>query len=94
MSGLPFFGDFQVNKSKQAAVIPKHDLFTRGLDIGMRFFQLTLGRAGLSDRQLQTLWATLKAISALGNLIVTTFTAARGKAIEACPILWRLTQEQ
>jgi hypothetical protein len=78
--------NFQVNKSTQAAIIPKQELFTPGgIDVGARFFQLTLGHAGLSNSQLQTLWSTLKAISALGNLIVVTFTAARGNSIEACP---------
>ncbi len=45
----------------------------------MRFMQLTLGHVVLSNRKLQTIWATLKAISAGGNLIVITFTVARGK---------------
>ncbi|OCK76766.1 hypothetical protein K432DRAFT_305642 [Lepidopterella palustris CBS 459.81] len=63
-----------------AAIIPKHELFTPGgIDVGARFFQLTLGHAGLSKKQLQTLWPVLKSISALGNLIVVTFTAARVK---------------
>ncbi len=78
-------GNIQINKLKQAAIIPKKELFTYGLDLGMRFFQLTLGRAGVSDHQLQIIWPSFKAVSALGNLIVTTFTAARGKAIEAYP---------
>jgi hypothetical protein len=63
----------------QAALIPKLELFTPGgIDVGMRFMQLTLGRVVTSNSQLQTIWATLKAISAGGNLIVVTFTVARG----------------
>jgi hypothetical protein len=44
--------------------------------------QLTLGHVVISNRQLQTIWATLKAISAGGNLIVVTFTVARGNEID------------
>jgi len=51
----------------------------------MRFIQLTLGHTGLNNYQLQTFWTTLKAITVLGNLIVTTFTAARGNSVGACP---------
>jgi hypothetical protein len=86
VNAASFLGNFQVNKSTQAAIIPKKELFTPGgIDVGFRFFQLTLGRAGVTNSQLRTLWPTLKAISALGNLIVVTFTAARGNCIEAYP---------
>ena len=76
---------FQAKKSTQAAIIPKQELFSPAIDVGTRFIQYTLGHAGLSANQLNTLWSTLKAISALGNLIVVTFTAARGNVIEAYP---------
>lgn len=70
-----------IDKSTQAAIIPKEELFTAGgIDVGARLMQLTLGHAGLNNSQLQTLWCTFKSIAVLGNLIVTTFTAARGKS--------------
>ncbi|KAH8649408.1 amino acid permease-domain-containing protein [Tricladium varicosporioides] len=63
-----------------AAIIPKKELFTPGgIDVGTRFFQLTLGRVVTSRTQLQTIFSILKAISAIGNIIVVTFTAARVK---------------
>lgn len=62
----------------QAAVVPQQELFTQGVDIGFRFFQLTLGKVVRSQTQLQTIWSSLKATSALGNIIVVTFVAARG----------------
>jgi len=85
---------FELTVQKQAAIIPKEELFTYGLDVGARFFQLTLGRAGVSNRQLQKIWPAFKAISALGNLIVTTFTAARGSGIRSTFPQWQLTLEQ
>ncbi len=51
----------------------------------MRFMQLTLGHVVTNQNQLKTIWATLKAISAGGNLIVTTFTVARGNKSEPYP---------
>jgi hypothetical protein len=79
-------GNFQVNKSTQALIIPKQELFKPGgIDVGARFFQLTLGHAGLTKSQLNTFWPTIRAFSSLGTLIVVTFTAARGNGIEAYP---------
>jgi len=72
-------------KCAQAAIIPKADLFKPGgIDVGMRFFELTIGRV---MGNYQTFFSILKAISAFGNLVVVTFTAARG--MFRCPfILW------
>jgi hypothetical protein len=64
---------------EQAAVVPKDVLFNSAeKDVGQIFMGLTLGKTGLSANSQETLWAVFKAISALGNLIVVTFTAARG----------------
>jgi hypothetical protein len=41
----------------------------------MRFFQLTIGRVLPGYKAF---FSVLKAISAFGNLVVVTFTAARG----------------
>jgi hypothetical protein len=71
MSGL--------TESQQAAIIPKKELFTAGgIDVGARFFQLTIGHAITNPDHLQTFFSIIKAISAMGNIIVITFTAARG----------------
>jgi hypothetical protein len=77
-------GNLRLTSQIQAAIIPKEELFTPGgIDVGLRFTHLTLGHTGLNDSQLKTFWTTLKAITVLGNLIVTTFTAARGKGFKA-----------
>jgi hypothetical protein len=47
-------------------------------DVGKRFFQLTLGNVVGNNRNL-ALSSSIKAFSAFGNLIVVTFTTARGK---------------
>ncbi len=66
----------------QAAVVPKHELFTSGgIDVGFRFFQLTLGKVVESRAQLQMIWCSFKATSAMGNIIVVTFVASRGISI-------------
>jgi hypothetical protein len=62
----------------QAAVVPKQELFTPGTDVGLRFFELTLGQVVTDQTQLTSIWSGLKATSAMGNIIVVTFVAARG----------------
>lgn len=47
--------------------------------------QLTLGRVVTNENRLSTIWSTLKAISAGGNLVVVTFTVARGNTAESYP---------
>ena len=75
----------------QAAIIPKAELFTQGTDVLARYFQLTLGRVVTSHNQLQTIYSVLKAISAIGNIIVVTFTTARGNENQGVSLKWRLT---
>jgi hypothetical protein len=71
--------EFKANQGTKAAIIPKKELFTPGgIDVGARFFQLTLGHAITNPRHLQTFFSVIKAVSAMGNIIVVTFTAARG----------------
>lgn len=63
----------------QAAIIPKDLLFQKGgIDVGTEFFARTLGNVIIDKGQRKTVFAVLKAISAFGNLIVITFTTARG----------------
>jgi hypothetical protein len=45
--------------------------------------QLTLGHVVTNENQLNTIWSSLKAISAGGNLVVVTFTVARGNEAES-----------
>jgi hypothetical protein len=62
----------------QAAVIPKSELFS-GIDVGARFFQLTIGKAINNPSLSIRFFNGLKAVSGIGNIILVTFTAARGK---------------
>jgi len=63
-----------------AAIIPKKQLFTPGgIDVGGTFFQLTLGHVMTNPAHVKTFFCVLKAICAMGNIIVVTFTTARGK---------------
>jgi hypothetical protein len=72
-------GMSRLTESQQAAIIPKKELFTAGgIDVGARFFQLTIGHAITNPLHLQTFFSVIKAISAMGNIIVVTFTVARG----------------
>ena len=73
---------FNTNQSTQVLIIPKHQLLKPGIDVGKVYFQLTLGRAGVSKYHLETFWATIRAFSSFGTLIVVTFTAARGNTVD------------
>jgi len=48
------------------------------------FMTNTLGRVWTNPEHLATFVSVLKAISALGNIIVVTFTAARGNEYLKC----------
>lgn len=61
-----------------AAVIPKDILFQSNHDQASEFFRLTIGRVA-SSRQTQAICGSFRALSAIGNVIVFTFTAARVK---------------
>jgi hypothetical protein len=63
-----------------AAIIPKKQLFTPGgIDVGGTFFNLTLGHVITDPAHVNKFFCVLKAICAMGNIIVVTFTTARGK---------------
>ncbi|KAK4175297.1 putative high-affinity methionine permease [Triangularia setosa] len=61
-----------------AATIPKADLFTADLDIAFNFFKRTVG-SGVAESTVKAACGSLRALSAIGNVIVFTFTAARVK---------------
>ncbi len=66
--------------TSQAAIIPKDILFEPNQDITLQFFNRTVGRvAGADPQRVQAACGALRALSALGNVIVFTFTAARVK---------------
>ncbi|KAK0703923.1 amino acid permease-domain-containing protein [Lasiosphaeria miniovina] len=61
-----------------AAVIPKDILFMSNHDQAFEFFSHTIGRVS-SRAQTQAICGSFRALSAIGNVIVFTFTAARVK---------------
>lgn len=61
-----------------AAVIPKDILFKPNHDQAFEFFSHTIGRVA-SATQTQAICGSFRALSAIGNVIVFTFTAARVK---------------
>jgi hypothetical protein len=54
-------------------------LFKPNVDVALEFFKRTLGRATTDTASVESAAASLRALSALGNVIVFTFTAARVK---------------
>jgi amino acid transporter len=62
-------------------VIPKEILFHPDLDIALEFFNRTIGLAtpAIHPSQVRAACGALRALSAIGNIIVWTFTAARVK---------------
>lgn len=54
-------------------------LFQPGQDVALEFFLRTIGRASSDPRRVQAACGALRALSAIGNVIVFTFTAARVK---------------
>ncbi|KAK4185802.1 putative high-affinity methionine permease [Podospora australis] len=62
-----------------AAIIPKAILFTPDLDVALEYFSRTVGRGAADPQQVIYACGGLRSLSALGNIIVFTFTAARVK---------------
>ncbi|KAH6622698.1 amino acid permease-domain-containing protein [Chaetomium tenue] len=70
---------FMVVNVLYAAIIPKEVLFQPGQDVALEFFMRTIGHASSDPRRVQAACGALRALSAIGNVIVFTFTAARVK---------------
>jgi hypothetical protein len=66
--------------TRQAALVPHKELFRQDIDvdIGLQFFRRTLGKITVSEAQTVSIFSSFKALSAISNIIVFTFTAARG----------------
>ncbi|KAK4120036.1 hypothetical protein N657DRAFT_625969 [Parathielavia appendiculata] len=70
---------FMVLNILYAAVIPKDVLFQPNIDVVLEYFKRTVGRASSDLSQVQAACGALRALSAIGNVIVFTFTAAKVK---------------
>ncbi|KAK0634057.1 amino acid permease-domain-containing protein [Immersiella caudata] len=66
-----------------AAIIPKETLLERGHDQALEYFKYAIGQLGpakiASDKHTVAINGSFRALSAMGNVIVFTFTAARVK---------------
>jgi hypothetical protein len=62
-------------------VVPKADQLNPKNNVALLFFQLTFGSLSKDDNQPLRILSAFMAISSFGNIVVMTFTAARGKTI-------------
>ena len=60
-------------------VVPKADQLNPKNNVALLFFQLTFGSLSKDDTQPLRILSAFMAISSFGNIVVMTFTAARGK---------------
>jgi hypothetical protein len=59
-------------------VVPKADQLDPTKNVALSFFQLTFGAISNDDAQPKRILSAFMAISSFGNIVVMTFTAARG----------------
>jgi hypothetical protein len=59
-------------------VVPKADQLVSGANVALSFFKLTFGEVDKGNTLPQRILAAFMAISSFGNIVVMTFTAARG----------------
>jgi hypothetical protein len=59
-------------------VVPKADQLNPANNVALLFFQLTFGAISGDPNQPQRILSAFMAISSFGNIVVMTFTAARG----------------
>jgi amino acid transporter len=57
-------------------VVPKDDQLNG--NVALSFIQLTFGSLSGDDNQSQRILSAFMAVSSFGNIVVMTFTAARG----------------
>jgi hypothetical protein len=62
----------------QMVVVPKALQLNPENNVALLFFQLTFGTLSKDDDQPQRILSAFMAISSFGNIVVMTFTAARG----------------
>jgi hypothetical protein len=63
-------------------VVPKAVQLDSKSNVALSFIQLTFGSLSEDDNQPQRILSAFMAISSFGNIVVMTFTAARGTAIQ------------
>ena len=71
-------GNFILTLHFKMVVVPKEDQLDPTKNVALSFFQLTFGAVSKDDTQPQRILSAFMAISSFGNIVVMTFTAARG----------------
>lgn len=61
-------------------VVPKELQLDKNVTVAESFFKLTFGSLSNNDKQPERILAAFMAISSFGNIVVMTFTAARGSS--------------
>jgi hypothetical protein len=69
------YADFCV----KMVVVPKESQLVPSNNVALLFFQLTYGTLSKDHYLPQRILSAFMAISSLGNIVVMTFTAARGQ---------------
>lgn len=62
----------------QMVVVPKDLQIRSTKTVAELFFEMTFGALSNNDKQPQRILAAFMAVSSFGNIVVMTFTAARG----------------
>ena len=65
-----------ITKIKKMIVVPKTEQIAG--NVALAFFQRTLGTVSKNEAHPRRILAAFMAISSFGNIVVMTFTAARG----------------
>ena len=60
-------------------VVPKEEQLDSRNNVALLFFQRTFGAISDDKRQPQRILSAFMAVSSFGNIVVMTFTAARGE---------------
>ena len=72
-------------------VVPKEAQLNPENNVALLFFKLTFGSLSKDDTQPLRILSAFMAISSFGNIVVMTFTAARGRATTRLGDEFRLT---
>jgi hypothetical protein len=65
--------------SVKMVVVPKESQLNPSNNVALLFFQMTFGTLSKDEKLPERVLSAFMAISSFGNIVVMTFTAARGK---------------
>jgi amino acid transporter len=67
----------------QMIVVPKSAQLDPSTNVALAFIRMTFGSLSGDDNQSQRILSAFMAISSFGNIVVMTFTAARGATLRS-----------